>query len=293
MDLEKARELSRVEVERIRGELGTELEFLGHCGCGCDGEKYEVGSATAVADLIEHNARLTRERDELQAELKFHVDCRLAVEAVLDVALGAEPKDGAGDGLTSDVRLLADQRDEAQMERSDAVLAVEDLTRQRDSARDWAVELEQQVARLEELVTYAAVVRPSTQGAPVKVTRGDFYEDDEPVEKVEEAFARGTPVEVNPAKQVQRSLDYIDRTYVEGFAPPAFAGMFKGDPDLSTQPAGKPCEQIHICQETYDVATGYGTLRCDLQHPHPGMHHHDPQHRIIWAACGDGCGGTR
>lgn len=38
------------------------------------------------------------------------------------------------------------------------------------------------------------------------------------------------------------------------------------------------------CTDTHSVATGYGMLRCDLRHPHPGLHHHDGTHRIIWRA---------
>lgn len=54
-----------------------------------------------------------------------------------------------------------------------------------------------------------------------------------------------------------------------------------GGTEVNREPWPPP---LVTCSETHDVDRGYGKLRCDLRHPHPGMHHHDPEHRIIWRA---------
>lgn len=65
-------------------------------------------------------------------------------------------------------------------------------------------------------------------------------------------------------------------------------GRFGPDPARVAEDTGTACDQIRVCQETYDVATGYGVLRCDLRHPHPGLNHHDGAHRLWWGPAEDG-----
>lgn len=55
----------------------------------------------------------------------------------------------------------------------------------------------------------------------------------------------------------------------------------KDDPSTLNSDAGD-ARKLCTCSETHDVATGYGVLRCDLRHPHPGLNHHDPRHRLWW-----------
>lgn len=55
----------------------------------------------------------------------------------------------------------------------------------------------------------------------------------------------------------------------------------KDDPSTLNSDAGD-ARKLCTCSATHDVATGYGVLRCDLTHPHPGLNHNDPQHRLWW-----------
>lgn len=52
------------------------------------------------------------------------------VQAVLDKAIGEKEDDGAGEGLVADVRLLVEQRDNAQAERDRALAEVERLAKE-------------------------------------------------------------------------------------------------------------------------------------------------------------------
>lgn len=68
----------------------------------------------------------------------------------------------------------------------------------------------------------------------------------------------------------------------------AFRPPEKPDLDRARALAAVEVERIRAeyvgCTETADVATGFGVLRCDLlRHPHPGLNHHDPQHKLWWA----------
>ena len=78
-------------------------------------------------------------RDEL--ELAFSPGMYLDIQIVLDKALGTNEADGAGGGIVADVALVAERMRAAEAE-------VKQLTDERERARDAAVALEQENARL-------------------------------------------------------------------------------------------------------------------------------------------------
>lgn len=83
-----------------------------------DHEAVAITGATDAALAVvapELAARDAREAS-LRNEVEFHGRRWLQVERVLDQAIGTEVEDGAGEGLASDVALLATQRDEARTE---------------------------------------------------------------------------------------------------------------------------------------------------------------------------------
>ncbi|NUR80767.1 MAG: hypothetical protein HOQ21_10025 [Dermatophilaceae bacterium] len=125
VDLAAALEAERVDFASKSATLGyvtdqlTELldDSFGHRPENLASAVLDVQHAVKVLSWL--HAEAVYQRDKARTALQDAEGYRLAVEQVLDGALGPNAEDGTGEGIAADVAYLVRQRDEARAEAND------------------------------------------------------------------------------------------------------------------------------------------------------------------------------